>query len=240
MKIESWTFVVRKAAEQNVRRQMVHALFENLGSCIRDSNGACTVRIDDRARTLSLQSQEEILPLLSQTNTCGIDIHLSPEGWPFYVWFLPEDAAAKSLQPHADSGTVWFEIKASTDAILRDASAEERAASEISLGFLAETVIKSTQPIWGVRLHEWDAEYVMQVDDTLLDYGLELRHGRIPRRLGPITYLNNDLLSRAPLERVAHLQIARVDNFGSLISVSNQKWPETLIAWSKGLEESLM
>lgn len=240
MKIESWTFVVRKAAEQNVRRQMVQTVLENLGSCITDPNGAYTVRMDDRARTLSLQSQEEIVLLLSQTDTCGIDIHLDPEGWPFYIWFLPEQAVSRTLKPPADSDTVWFEIKASTDAIRRDASAEERAAFECSLGFLAETVIQSTQPIWGVRLHEWDIEYVMQVDDSLLGYEPELRCGRVPRLLGPITYLNNDLLSKAPVERVAHLQIARVDNLGSLISVSNQKWPETLITWPKALDESLL
>ena len=167
----------------------------------------------------------------------GVQINLSPLGWSFFVEFasVPVQTAHAAKSPIGSwPEPGWFEITASTDAIWKEATLQDSLVWNESLEYLAMTIITTAKPKWGVRLNEQDYDYISETDMSLLEYPIELWRGDIPRLLGRVTYLDEDLYSKLNFNVLRkEIDVRPLTPLaGGFLIVDPSNWVDALSHWS--------
>ena len=103
---------------------------------------------------------------------------------------------------------------------------------------LAQHIARATNPLWGVRLHEWDVEYILITRPKLLGFHDDLSERRVPRLIGTMTYFSQELMSKAPLDKVDAIKVSmQVDQLGCFVFVPEEWWAGALAIWSRIVEK---
>ena len=236
MKFVIWNFVI----EKQVSRVEIGDALRFFSAYMRDYQGLYHASFDGGAHREDFVAFEELESCLLDRGGGGVKVYLQPQGWEFEVDFNSEGGGAEESISAGRSADL-AEVSITTNMIWTESTQEEQTSWEESFRFLAESVIKATHPLWGVRLHEWDYEQIISTQPMLLEYRTELRNQTIPKLLGPVTYMNKELLAKAPLRDLPNLEIRWVNSFGAFVLIPSPQWQwqEVLESWITQLQKSL-
>ena len=231
MKWMSWKFLLPKRIVNDERPRLIENLVKPLGKYLAEDSGSCgAYSLLSHDAPNRFQNADQLVRWLSHVDGGSVIVYLNPDHWDFFLQIDPTGVDEKrflndlSLPPRDVLGTITI----TTNAIGENAADQDKHHWEQSFMFLAEHVVKTSHPLWGIHLHEYDMEYVLSKDKHLLEYHQQLSQGQIPRLIGPMTYFSRELNRRSFVSKLSQLEVFKQisSEGGCFVRVKDEHDPE--------------